>query len=44
MKEARDDVRFCSHNGLKSDIPPCPLCATNGLMRCNKNGAVSEIR
>ena len=44
MKEARDDVRFCSHNGLKSDIPPCPLCATNGLMRCNKNGTVSENR
>src|SRR5450759_3455335 len=23
-------VRLCAHNGLKSDIAPCPLCANNG--------------
>jgi hypothetical protein len=29
------NVRFCSHNGLKSDIPPCPLCANK---RHNERG------
>src|SRR6478736_6371501 len=24
---ARPDVRFAAHNGLKSDIAPCPRCA-----------------
>src|SRR5258706_1924354 len=27
---ARPDVRFASHNGLKSDIAPCPFCANSG--------------
>ena len=24
------------HNGLKSDIAPCPLCAMNGLTHCKR--------
>src|SRR5258708_21361423 len=30
------DVRFCAHNGLKSDIAPCPFCATTGLVQRSK--------
>jgi hypothetical protein len=26
-KKGRCNVRFCSHNGLKPDIAPCPLSA-----------------
>src|SRR5258707_15623287 len=26
-KKGRCNVRFCSHNGLKPDIGPCPFCA-----------------
>src|SRR5258708_40360692 len=26
---AETDVRFAAHNGLKSDIAPCPFCAAN---------------
>jgi hypothetical protein len=29
------DVRFCAHNGLKSDIAPCPRCANKRLMHRN---------
>ncbi len=32
------DVRFGAHNGLKSDIAPCPKSAMNGLMHCSKSG------
>jgi uncharacterized small protein (DUF1192 family) len=38
------DARFRPHYGLKSDIAQCPKGAMNKLMRCNKNGAVSENR
>jgi putative SOS response-associated peptidase YedK len=30
MREARDDVRFCSHSGLKLGTAPCPFCAKTG--------------
>jgi hypothetical protein len=30
MREDGNDVRFEAHNGLKSDIAPCPFCANNG--------------
>src|SRR6476620_6411927 len=33
---ARPDVRFAAHNGLKSDIAPCPTSATSGLMHRSK--------
>jgi hypothetical protein len=29
------EVRFCSHNGLKSDIAAFPFRAKSGLMRAN---------
>src|SRR6476620_7382115 len=32
---ARPDVRFAAHNGLKSDIAPCPRCAKRRLMHRN---------
>jgi hypothetical protein len=30
------DVRFCAHTGLIADMAPCPFCAINGLMQCNR--------
>jgi hypothetical protein len=36
-KKERCNVRFCSHNGLKSDIAACPKGANSGLMHRNKN-------
>jgi hypothetical protein len=34
--EALANVRFGAHNGLKSDIAPCPKSAMNGLMQRSK--------
>jgi hypothetical protein len=35
-KKERCNVRFCSHNGLKSDIAACPKGANSGLVHCSK--------
>jgi hypothetical protein len=31
-----DDVRSRPHNGLKSDIAPCPKSAKTGIVPCGK--------
>jgi hypothetical protein len=37
------DVRFGAHSGLKSDIAPCPKCASFRLMHRSKQQRYSII-
>src|SRR5258708_6305910 len=37
------DVRFGAHNGLKSDIAPCPKSANKRLMRCGIKSLFDQL-